>query len=93
MLLVVDANVLVSELLRMRGRALIGDRSLRLRISEEALNEALHEMRRRAAKIVAQGRANREDMDATLNDALIIMRRWVVTMPREVYVEFEERAA
>jgi hypothetical protein len=41
---VVDAKVLVSELLRVRGRGLIGGSALELRVSEETLDEALHEM-------------------------------------------------
>jgi hypothetical protein len=49
---VVDANVLVSELLRVRGRGLIGDSALDLRVSEETLDEAFHEMTRRATRIV-----------------------------------------
>lgn len=55
MLLVVDANVLVGELLRVRGRELFETVVLRLYISEQALDEALHEMSRRAARIVEQG--------------------------------------
>jgi uncharacterized membrane protein len=35
-LLAVDANILVSELLRSRGRRLVEDERLRLRVSEKA---------------------------------------------------------
>lgn len=61
MLLVVDANVLVGELLRVRGRELFERDVLHLRISEAALDEALHEMSHRAARIVEQGRVSRAD--------------------------------
>ena len=43
MLLVVDANILVGELLRVRGRELFEKDVLRLHISEQALDETLHE--------------------------------------------------
>ena len=49
----VDAKVLVSELLRVRGRGMIGGSALELRVSEETLDEALHEMTMHAARIVA----------------------------------------
>lgn len=93
MLLVVDANVLVSELLRVRGRALVGSAALDLRVSERALDEALHEMSRRAAKIVEQGRTDRASATAMLRDARGALGRHVTEIPREVYAGQEEQAA
>jgi predicted nucleic acid-binding protein len=93
MLLVVDANILVGELLRVRGRELFEKDVLRLHISEQALDEALHEMSRRAAKIVDQGRASRQAADAMLDDARGIVERRISPIPSEVYARFEERAA
>ena len=75
MLLVVDANALVGELLRVRGRELFERDVLRLYISEQALDEALHEISRRAARIVEQGRASRQDADAMLDEARGIVER------------------
>lgn len=89
----VDANVLVSELLRVRGRGLIEGPILDLRVSEEALDEALHEMNKRAARIVEQGRANRASVEAMLDDARGIVGRRIVPVPREVYSEYLERSA
>lgn len=93
MLLVIDANVLVGELLRVRGRELFGRGILRLRISEEAFDEALHEMSRRAARIVEQGRASRPAADAMLDEARGIVERRISPVPSGVYAGFEERAA
>lgn len=93
MLLVVDANVLVGELLRVRGRGLFGNNVLQLHISEQALDEALHEMSRRAARIVEQGRVSRQAADAMLDEARGIVERRVSPVPPEVYAGFEERAA
>ncbi len=70
MLLVIDANVLVGELLRVRGRELFEKSILQLHISEEAFDEALHEMSRRAGRIVEQGRASRPAAYAMLDEAL-----------------------
>ena len=93
MLLVVDANILVGELLRVRGRELFEKDVLRLHISEQALDETLHEMSRRAAKIVDQGRASRQAADAMLDDARGIVERRISPIPSEVYADFEDRAA
>ncbi len=93
MLLVVDANVLVSELLRVRGRELIENPALTLRVSEEALGETLHELRSRAARIVEQGRATREAADVMLEDAASAVERGVAPVPPETYDAFKERAA
>lgn len=93
MLLVVDANILVGELLRVRVRELFEKEVLRLHISEQALDETLHEMSPRAAKIVDQGRASRQAADAMLDDARGIVERRISPIPSEVYARFEERAA
>jgi predicted nucleic acid-binding protein len=92
-LLVVDANILVGELLRVRGRELFEKDVLRLHISEQALDEALHEMSRRAGRIVEQGRASRQAADAILDDARGIVERRISPIPSEVYAGFEEQAA
>ncbi len=93
LLLVVDANVLVSELLRVRGRGLIGSSALGLRVSEQTLDEALHEMTRRAARIVEQGRVNRNTANTMLDDARGLVERRIMPVPREVYADFEGRAS
>ena len=83
----VDANVLVSELLRVRGRGLIGDSALELRVSEETLDEALHEMTRRATRIVEQGRVNQDTANTMLDDARGLVERRILPIPREVYAD------
>jgi predicted nucleic acid-binding protein len=92
-LLVVDANVLVSELLRKRGRELIESPTLSLRLSEEVLDATLHSLRNRAAKIVERRRASREAADKMLEDAAGALERGTVPVPREVFAALEERAA
>ena len=93
MLLVVDANVLVGELLRVRGRELFGKGILRLRISEQALDDALHEMSRRAARIVVQGGASRPAVNAMLDEARGVVERRISPIPSEFDARFEEGAS
>ncbi len=93
MLLVVDANVFVSELLRARGRRLVEEPQLRLRVSAKAWEEARHELPRRAEKILAQGRLTQPQADALLASALRVAEERAVAVPSEVFGSFEEPAA
>lgn len=92
-MLVVDANILVAELLRARGRRLVEDRRLRLRVSAKAWEEARHELSERAEKIIARGRLAREEANALLADGLQIGEARAVEIPPEAFVAFEEEAA
>ena len=56
MIVVADASVLVAELLRRRGRALLARPDLRVVVAEEQWDETEHELARRLAIIVEQGR-------------------------------------
>jgi predicted nucleic acid-binding protein len=60
MIVVVDASVLVSELLRKRGRELFAHPELRCVVAEEQWQEAEHELEKRVAVIVGQGRLTAE---------------------------------
>ena len=93
MLLAVDANILVSELLRARGRRLVEDPRLRLRVSAKAWEEARHELPKRAERMVDQGRLSREQAGALLADGLRIAEARAVEVPPEAFAAFEEEAA
>ncbi len=67
--------------------------AINLRISEEALEETLHEIVKRAARIVAQSRATRALADAMLEDARDLIERKIIPVPREAYSGYEDRAA
>ena len=60
MIVVVDASVLVSELLRKRGRELFAHPELRCVVAEEQWQEAEHELEKWVAVIVGQGRLTAE---------------------------------
>lgn len=93
MLLVVDANIFVSELLRARGRRLVEEPRLRLWVSAKAWEEARHELPKRAGKIVSQGRLTRTQAEALLASALRIAEERAVAIPSEAFGAFEEPAA
>jgi predicted nucleic acid-binding protein len=58
MKLVVDANILIAELLRKRGRELLRNPRLELYLAEKTREETEYELRKRVGIIVSQGRLN-----------------------------------
>jgi predicted nucleic acid-binding protein len=54
MKLVIDANILVGELLRKRGRELLRRKDLTLHASEQVTDEAQYELNRRVTRMVTQ---------------------------------------
>jgi hypothetical protein len=93
MLLAPDANVLVAELLRQRGRALIHDRRLDLRLSERAEEETRYELARRVERIVARGHMDALEADALLQSALATIDGFLTVIPHFVYADNLDRAA
>lgn len=61
-------------------------------ISEAAWSEALHELPKRAEKIVMQGRMEREQADGLLREAIRLAEERVLTIPRTIYGDFEQEA-
>ncbi len=64
MRIVVDANILVGEVTRKRGRHLFAHADLELLITERAWDEARHEIRKRYERIAQAGRLSEEARDA-----------------------------
>ncbi|MHB2023636.1 MAG: PIN domain-containing protein [Mycobacteriales bacterium] len=93
MIVVVDANVLVAELLRARGRALFAHPELRCVVAEEQWQEAEHELGERVAVIVAQGRLTGEQA-RELHDAVhaLIEDEVFEVIPRTFYADSEATA-
>lgn len=92
MRLVVDANVLVGELLRARGLPLFQDTRLELAITERAEDEARHEISRRLSALTHLGRidAAQRDRSLALLDRLLIVT--VVPVPSVLYRRRERMA-
>lgn len=70
MRLVVDANILVAELLRKRGRVLVADSRLELFIAEKAMEEALYEINKRVIYIANRSGIIEEQFEQFLNSAI-----------------------
>ncbi len=86
MIVVVDASVVVAELLRKRGRNLFAHPNLRAVVREDQWEEAEHELAKRAKIVVEQGRPT-TDQAKTVHDAIhtLIEGRVIEIIPRAVY--------
>lgn len=93
MLVVADASVLVAELLRERGRALIADPRLRVVVAEDQWSETQHELGRRVALLVAHARLTNEQA-ARIQQAIesLVDSGVINVIPRGVYEHMEETA-
>ncbi len=93
MIVVADASVLVAELLRQRGRALLSRADLRVVVAEEQWDETEHELGRRLALIVEQGRLTAEQAHQ-LQQAVqaLIDDRAIEVIPRTIYAGHEATA-
>jgi predicted nucleic acid-binding protein len=87
--LVVDANVLVGELLRERGQQLFIKPQLTLYIAEAQWEEAQYELPRRIQARVAQGRLSAQVGDKLLQRALNLARDVLEVVPIAFYAELE----
>jgi predicted nucleic acid-binding protein len=85
MRLIVDANVLVSELLRPRGQVLIARASLRLSIAERVWEEAEYELRKRLVRRFAQDDTEIDKVEGFLAGALTLANERIAPVPTPIY--------
>lgn len=89
MRLVVDANILVAELIRKRGQELIVRPELELYMAEKAWSEACHELSKRVAKMVQKSVFDKDLGKKLLIDAFALAEVGVSLIPHEVYAPLE----
>ena len=85
--------MLVAELLRERGRALIADPRIRVVVAEDQWSETQHELGRRVALLVTQGRLTAEralKIQRTIRE--LIDEHIIEVAPRAVYEHMESTA-
>jgi len=92
-IVVVDASVLVAELLRRRGRELFAHPDLQCVVAEEQWGEARHELQKRVAAIVGQGRLSSEQGKKLLGVVHDFVEDDVIEVVPRTFYEHMERAA
>ena len=90
MRLVVDANILVGELLRDRGRTLIADPRTELFIAAQAWGEAQYELRKRA--ILYAERRGSKNLEGLLGIAFEIAETHITVVGFDEYAKHETEA-
>ncbi len=85
MRLAVDANILVSELLRQRGKALMAHSALRIAIAENVWDEAEHELRKRLIIMAKHSDSPEMAADTLLASTLDVVRTYITQIPEAVY--------
>ena len=93
MIVVVDASVLVAELLRRRGRELLSHPGLQRSVAEEQWEEAQHELQKRVAAIVGQGRLTSSQGERLLGIVHDFIEDDVIEVVPRTFYEHMERAA
>jgi predicted nucleic acid-binding protein len=88
MQLVVDANILVAESLRIKGRKLLAHSDLRLITTTEVANETAYELRRRLNLMGAQTRLLQQEAADLLIEAETLIASSVKVAPGRTYVKF-----
>ncbi len=85
MRLIVDANVLVSELLRPRGQALIARAVLQLSIADRLWEEAEYELRKRLVRRFVHDRHGMDRIEGFLAGALALVNERIAPVPEALY--------
>ncbi|MFE1744859.1 PIN domain-containing protein [Coleofasciculus sp. H7-2] len=91
MMLIVDANILVGELLRQRGRELLRHPSLMLYITEKVLDETQYELRRRMTERINRGLSDAIGQ-GILDEAMNIIETDLRLVPETNYIHLETEA-
>lgn len=90
--LVVDSSVVVGEVLRAKGLALLSHPELTLFQPDYAVGETQYELRRRGTLMVRSGRASEAQAAALLEGAFAFLSAGVVGVARSEYAPREAQA-
>lgn len=90
--LVVDANILLGELLRQRGIDLLADSRLDLSITARAWNEVEYELPKRIHEFARRRPDPAQTEAQTFQRLLAVAERNVTSVEESVYVSFEKAA-
>ena len=61
MTLIIDANILIGELLRQRGRELLRNKELVIYASEKVVDETTYEIQKRIRHMITTGKLSKEE--------------------------------
>ena len=92
MILIVDANILVGELLRQGGQELIQNPALMLYMTERVLDETQYEIRRRIPLMMSRGRLTEADAQVLLAQAMYLIETKINVVAQSNYIHLKTEA-
>jgi len=90
--LIVDANVLVGEVLRDRGRAFLANPNLKIYAGEKIIDETRYELQRRLRIMRERGRFSEITEQQLLTAANLAINSYIEFVPESVYAHLEPEA-
>jgi predicted nucleic acid-binding protein len=95
MILIIDANILIGELLRQRGRELLRNPQLIIYASEKVVEEPNYEIQKRISRTITTGKLSKEAGTDLTKAASQPLKNRIITVPQIEYgyleVEAKER--
>jgi predicted nucleic acid-binding protein len=95
MILIIDANILIAELLRQRGRELLRNPQLIIYASERVVEETNYEIQKRIRHIITTGKLSKEEGSDLTQAASEPLKNLIITVPQIEYgyleIEAKER--
>ena len=95
MILIIDANILIAELLRQRGRELLRNPQLIIYASEMVVDETNYEIQKWISRMIATGKLSQEAGSDLTQAASQPLGTYIITVPQIEYgyleIEAKER--
>ena len=95
MILIIDANILIAELLRQRGRELLRSKQLVIYASEKVVDETNYEIQKRIRHMITIGKLSKEAGADLTQVASLPLETRIITVPQIEYgyleIEAKER--
>ena len=95
MTLIIDANILIAELLRQRGRELLRNPQLMIYASERVVDETNYEIKKRISHMITTGKLSKEAGGDLTQAASQPLETRIITVPQIEYgyleIEAKER--
>lgn len=95
MILIIDANILIAELLRQRGRELLRNPQLIIYASERVVDETNYEIQKRISRMITTGKLTQEAGTDLMQAASQSLGTCMITVPQIEYgyleIEAKER--
>ncbi len=92
MILIIDANILIAELLRHRGRELLRNRQLLIYAADKVIEETNYEIQKRISHMITTGKLSKEAGADLMQVASESLENRIITVPQIEYAYLEIQA-